>query len=298
MPHVSELAKLTEAASAGALARAAFGADLSSLRAAMEAVRAPWLREGRLAESALGFGELQAMGALLRRQPPFAKTVSAALRLDLGDWRDEIAMPIAALRDAVERSRFYVGRGLNRALTDFTPRAFDESLEAAGLMDAGRHAGRLDPEARHRRRERRDRGPSDRLRRLHRLQGHHRARRQLECGLPERFRTAGGRPRILPASLPGAALHHARPHRHTGRRDLSDFGDDAPAACDPEGGLRGRRRTGSRRLALNRHGPRLTPDNDRQRNQSRSYRRPRREFEPLSKSHGNPRQAPPRRRLI
>jgi hypothetical protein len=61
--------------------------------------------------------------------------VSAALRLDLGDWRDEIAMPTASLRDAAERSRFYTGLGLNRALTDFTPRAFDESLAAAGLAD-------------------------------------------------------------------------------------------------------------------------------------------------------------------
>lgn len=61
--------------------------------------------------------------------------MSAALRLDLGDWRDEIAMPTASLRDAAERSRFYAGLGLNRALTDFTPRAFDESLAAAGLAD-------------------------------------------------------------------------------------------------------------------------------------------------------------------
>lgn len=136
MPHRDELARLTEAASAGALARTAFGDDFSGLRAAMDAVRAPWLRDGALAQSALGFGELQAMGALLRREPPFSKTLSAALRLDLGDWRDEIMMPVASLRDAAERSRFYEGRGLNRALVDFTPRAFDESLAAAGLADA------------------------------------------------------------------------------------------------------------------------------------------------------------------
>jgi hypothetical protein len=135
MPRLDELAKLTEAASTGALARAAFGADLSGLRTAMDAVRTPWLQDGRVMESALGFGELQAMGALLTGRPPFAETVSAALRLDLGDWRDELAMPIASLRDAAERSRFYVGRGLNRALTHFTPQAFDENLQAAGLAD-------------------------------------------------------------------------------------------------------------------------------------------------------------------
>lgn len=135
MPHRDELARLTEAASAGALVRSAFGDDLSGLRAAMDAVRAPWLRDGAIAQSALGFGELQAMGALLRREPPFAESVSAALRLDLGDWRDEIAMPVASLRDAAERSAFYVERGLNRALVDFTPRAFDESLAAAGLTE-------------------------------------------------------------------------------------------------------------------------------------------------------------------
>jgi hypothetical protein len=53
IPHHDELATLTEAASAGALARLAFGDDFSSLRAAMDAVRASWLRDGALAESAL-----------------------------------------------------------------------------------------------------------------------------------------------------------------------------------------------------------------------------------------------------
>ena len=51
----------------------------------MNAMHSPWLREGRLAESAFGFGELQGMGALLRREPPFAETVSAALRTGVGD---------------------------------------------------------------------------------------------------------------------------------------------------------------------------------------------------------------------
>jgi hypothetical protein len=135
LPQIEELKRLTEAASVGSLARIAFGGDLSGLRAVMEAARVPWLRDARSIESALGFGELQAMGALLRQEPPFADVVSKALRFDLGDWRDEIAMPLVSLRDAAERSQFYVGRGLNRALTDFTPRAFDESLVAAGLTD-------------------------------------------------------------------------------------------------------------------------------------------------------------------
>lgn len=145
LPHLEELKWLTEAASAGSLARIAYGEDLSGLKAAMEAVRVPWLRDARSIESALGFGELQAMGALLRREPPFADEVSKALRVDLGDWRDEIAMPLVSLRDAAERSQFYVDRGLNRALTDFTPGAFDESLAAAGLID-GMAAARSDAE--------------------------------------------------------------------------------------------------------------------------------------------------------
>jgi hypothetical protein len=141
LPHLDEFAKLTEAGSAGSLARAAFGADLSGLRTAMDAVHAPWLRDGRIMDSAFGFGELQAMGALLASRPPFAETVSAALRADLGDWRDELAMPTASFGDPAARSRFYIGRGLNSALTDFTPRAFDESLAAAGLSDETEGAG-------------------------------------------------------------------------------------------------------------------------------------------------------------
>lgn len=129
------VAGLAAAASGGALAHAAFGTDHSSLFAAMNTMQSPWLRERRLADTAFGFGELQGTGALLRREPPFAEMVSAALRTDLEDWSDEITGPSAAFHDADERSHIYVGRGFNSALVDFTPRAFDEGLAAAGLAE-------------------------------------------------------------------------------------------------------------------------------------------------------------------
>jgi hypothetical protein len=141
-PYVNEIARLAEFASNSALTRAAFGADLSSLQTSMEAMRSPWLSATEGMRSALGFGELQAIGALLR-MPPFEQSVSTALRADLGDWREAISLPVRALLDPVARSEFYSGLGFNRALTNFTPEAFDESLHVAGLADGevGEQAG-------------------------------------------------------------------------------------------------------------------------------------------------------------
>lgn len=135
LPEMGEFKRLAELASSGPLASLGYGVDPTGLEAAMGAIQSPWLRYAGLLGSAQGFGELQAMGALLKQARPFADEVSKALRLDLGDWRDEIAMPIARLSDASVRSGFYLERGLNPTLTDFTPRAFDESLSAAGLID-------------------------------------------------------------------------------------------------------------------------------------------------------------------
>jgi hypothetical protein len=58
------------------------------------------------------------------------------LRVDLGDWRDSFSWPEEIGTDSEARSAFYENRGFNKALTDFPPPAFAQSLEIAGLRPA------------------------------------------------------------------------------------------------------------------------------------------------------------------
>ena len=65
--------------------------------------------------------------------PAFDENLSAALRVDLGDWRKPIAWRPEIFTDLAARSDFYISRGFNPALTDFPLPAFEQSLDIAGL---------------------------------------------------------------------------------------------------------------------------------------------------------------------
>jgi hypothetical protein len=107
--------------------------DLSAIETAMSAMHSPWLHEHNALRSVTGFAELQGIGHALASMPAFDRTLTSALRTDLGDWRDSITWPNEIFTDFAVRSEFYVGRGLNTALTDFPAAAFRESVEIAGL---------------------------------------------------------------------------------------------------------------------------------------------------------------------
>lgn len=95
----------------------------------MESMRLPWLDVQEQARSLASFAELlQGIGHALRNMPTFGEDLSAALRLDLGDWRDPITWRAEVLADMGARSDFYAGLGFNHALTDFPAPAFQESL--------------------------------------------------------------------------------------------------------------------------------------------------------------------------
>ena len=83
--------------------------------------------------SVTSFVELQGIGEALGKLPTFNECLSAALRIDLGDWRDTISWQPEILTDLNARSDFYVSLGFNKALTDFPAPAFAQSLEIAGL---------------------------------------------------------------------------------------------------------------------------------------------------------------------
>ena len=79
-----------------------------------------------------GFREL---GHALYTMPVFDLHLTETLRLDLGDWRQEIVWPSEIYDDVLTRTSFYEERGLNSDLTAFPTAAFHESIELAGLSE-------------------------------------------------------------------------------------------------------------------------------------------------------------------
>ena len=105
----------------------------SSFRRAIESMHTAWLDEQEKMRSVVGLATLQGIGHAVRNMPAFGHDLNAALRVDLGDWRDPITWNPEVLTDLRARSEFYVERGFNSALTDFPAPAFEESLDIACL---------------------------------------------------------------------------------------------------------------------------------------------------------------------
>lgn len=110
--------------------------DILSVRNAMESMRTPWLDIHESMRSMEGFAALQGIGHALSNMSVFGDHLGAALRIDLGDWRDTITWPTEIFTDLAKRSDFYVARGFDTALTDFPATAFQETLGLAGLRAA------------------------------------------------------------------------------------------------------------------------------------------------------------------
>lgn len=134
-PQASEAARLLASYQAGAVAVFAqqHAKDALDRQRFLEAITTPWINSAEAARSASAILELQGMGNALRMTKGFDLELTAALRLDLGDWRDKITFPESVFIDPVARTDFYVTRGFNSALTDFPEAAFYQSLELAGL---------------------------------------------------------------------------------------------------------------------------------------------------------------------
>ncbi len=133
LPEVSELGRIAhEAMERVDLARTVLGTK-DRLRTAMETMRSPWLQIEESLASAKAFSEIIAMGRGIDSLRTFDHDFAAALRPGLGDWRDLLTPAPESLIDPFLRSRFYVKRGFDPDLTDFTTSAFDEGLRIAGL---------------------------------------------------------------------------------------------------------------------------------------------------------------------
>ncbi len=120
------LGRLTEAQSYAEKYRA-------DILTASARVHSPWLDVENPARSALAFADLQVMGRSVVVERPYSDQLMDALRLNLGDWRDTITMPVAVIGNLTARSAFYVERGFRAELTDFPAAAFEEALEVSEL---------------------------------------------------------------------------------------------------------------------------------------------------------------------
>lgn len=135
LPQASEATRLLSLYQVGAFAMFAqqHAKDTIDRQHFLEAITTPWVNSAEAARSVTAILELQGMGNALRTIKGFDLKLTAALRLDLGDWRDKITFPESVIIDPVARTDFYVTRGFNTALTDFPEAAFHQSLELAGL---------------------------------------------------------------------------------------------------------------------------------------------------------------------
>lgn len=121
-----------------------------SVNRAMADMESPWLDVQNRLGSISALTTLHGIGHVLATMPSFDDHVTAALRLDLGDWRGPLAFDFSSLLDPLARSEFYVARGFDVELTAFPVPAFRDGLVLAGLYsveEAGEEAEADNPEA-------------------------------------------------------------------------------------------------------------------------------------------------------
>lgn len=135
LPRELETSSLLDSYRIGGLAEFAelHAKSASDRQRTIDAITTPWLHVTDTSRSVSAILELQGMGNALRASQGFDLGLTAALRLDLGDWRDKISFSESVFVNPVARIDFYVARGFNIALTDFPEAAFRQSLELAGL---------------------------------------------------------------------------------------------------------------------------------------------------------------------
>lgn len=135
LPTASELSLIAqEAMGRSELARLVqFSED--SLQSAMAKMHMPWLELDASATSAQSIAGIFAIGQGVNCLPAFDQGFARALRMDLGDWRDELSATDELFVNPISRSSFYAERGFNQDLTNFTTSAFDEGLRIAGLLE-------------------------------------------------------------------------------------------------------------------------------------------------------------------
>ena len=112
-----------------------YSQTLPDLQVAMESMRTPWLNVENNIQSLNGLMGLHGIGSLLRTLPPFEPKLTDVLRLDLGDWREEVNWPSNIATEPLVRASLYDQQGFNPVLTTFPYSAFDEIVTETGLRE-------------------------------------------------------------------------------------------------------------------------------------------------------------------
>ncbi|MBE0454998.1 MAG: hypothetical protein IBX58_15120 [Roseovarius sp.] len=149
LPEMEALAELQSSLAQPSIAEAIsrYSLKVDMVSRAMADMKSPWLDFHNQIGSISALTELHGIGHVLATMPSFDDHVTAALRLDLGDWRGPLAVDPSGLLDQVTRSEFYVARGFDPGLTAFPVQAFRDGLASAGLYDAREQTnGEIDEE--------------------------------------------------------------------------------------------------------------------------------------------------------
>ena len=132
---IADLTKLStqyaELSGPNSLAR--YSLQLPGFQALLKSIKSPWLDEANKMGSMNGLAGLYGIGSALKLSPPFDLKLTEKLRLDLGDWRAEIAWPTDMATNLFARTSLYEQQGLNPDLAEFPYPAFHEITGEAGL---------------------------------------------------------------------------------------------------------------------------------------------------------------------
>ena len=105
----------------------------TQLQNVLEQFTTPWLHAEATMRSIAGMAELHGISKVLENATGFDEAVAAVLRVDLGDWRDQISWPSAIFSDPQARVNLYKELGFNHELTAFPAETFHEGLGIIGL---------------------------------------------------------------------------------------------------------------------------------------------------------------------
>ena len=133
LPEISNVSRLLRQFSAEMEAVRRYSQQENALLRLMESMQTPWLDVANQLRSINGFAGLHGIGSLLRTSPAFHGNAADILRLDLGDWREEVTWPASIDTDPVARTSLYINQGFNSDLTTFPQTAFEQIVTEAGL---------------------------------------------------------------------------------------------------------------------------------------------------------------------
>lgn len=112
-----------------------YGLVQDTITQAIADMESPWLDLHNQLGSFSALTELHGIGHVLATMPGFDDHVAAALRFDLGDWREPLRFDLPTLLDPIARNELYIAQGYDPGLAAFPVPAFRDGLTSAGLYD-------------------------------------------------------------------------------------------------------------------------------------------------------------------